>query len=54
MSLDAVAKVGSPGGVGLGTLVGAVTPSILVDPDVLCNTITKGAAVAYVIYVLAF
>lgn len=54
MSLDAVAKVGSPAGVGMGTLVGAVTPSILVDPDVNCDTITKGAAVAYVLYVEAF
>jgi hypothetical protein len=53
-SLDAVAKVGSPAGVAMGTLVGAVTPSILVDPDVNCDTITKGSAVAYVSYILAF
>lgn len=54
MSLDAIAKVGSPAGVGMGTLVGAVTPSVLVDPDVDCDTLTKGAAVAYVLYTLAF
>lgn len=53
-ALDAVAKVGSPHGVGMGTLVGAITPSILVVPDVNGNTLTKGAAVAYVLYVLAF
>jgi len=54
VSLDAVASVGSPAGIGMGTLVGAVTPSVLVDPDVDCDEITKGAAVAYVIYTLAF
>jgi hypothetical protein len=53
-SLDAVAKVGSPAGAGLGTLVGAVTPSLFVNPTVNCDTITKGGAVAYLIYVLAF
>jgi hypothetical protein len=52
LSLNAVAEVGSPAGVAVGALVGAVTPSILVAPDVDCDTITKGAAVAYVIYAL--
>jgi hypothetical protein len=52
--LDAVAKVGSPAGVGMGTLVGAITPSVLVVPDVNGNTLTKGSAVAYVVYTLAF
>lgn len=46
-------KLGTAGAL-LGGLVGAVRPSILVDPDVNCDTITKGAAVAYVIYTLAF
>lgn len=54
MSLDAIAKVGSPGGVAIGTLVGAVTPSVRVMPDVNGNTLTKGAAVAYVAYVEIF
>lgn len=50
---DTVCKLGTAGVLN-GGLVGAVTPSILVDPDVNCNTITKGAAVAYVAYILAF
>lgn len=53
-SLDAVAKVGSPAGDGMGTLVGAITPSVLVVPSVNGNTLTKGSAVAYVAYTLAF
>jgi hypothetical protein len=53
-SCDAVAKIGSPGVLLGGLCVGTVTPSILVDPDVNCDTITKGTAVAYVTYILAF
>jgi hypothetical protein len=54
MSLDAIAKVGAISGAAMGTLVGAITPSVNVKPDVNGDTLTKGAAVAYVIYVLAF
>ena len=54
LSLDAVAIVGSPAGVGMGTLVGAITPSVNVKPSVNGNTLTKGTAVAYLLYVLAF
>jgi hypothetical protein len=50
---DTVCKLGTAGVLN-GGLVGAVTPSILVDPDVACNTITKGTAVAYVTYILAY
>ena len=50
---DTVTKLGTAGVLN-GGLVGAVTPSILVDPDVNCDTITKGAAVAYISYILAF
>lgn len=53
VALDAVAKVGATGAK-TGALVGAITPTILVDPTVNCDTITKGAAVAYVAYILAF
>jgi hypothetical protein len=54
MSLDAIAKVGAVSGQAMGTLVGAVTPSINVLPSVNGNTLTKGTAVAYVLYTLAF
>jgi len=53
-SLDAVAKVSTPTGVQPVGLVGAVTPSVRIDSSVNLNTITKGALVAYVLYVEAF
>lgn len=53
-SLDAVAKVSVPRGVALPGLVGAITPSIIIDSSVNLNTLTKGAAVFYVLYALAF
>lgn len=53
-SLDAVAKVSVPRGVAIPGLVGAITPSIIIDSSVNLNTLTKGAAVFYVAYVLAF
>jgi hypothetical protein len=49
---DTVCKLGTAGALN-GGLVGAVLPSILVDPDVNCNTITKGTAVAYISYIVA-
>jgi len=50
---DTVCKIGTAGVLN-GGLVGAVTPTILVTPTVNCNTITKGTAVAYITYVLAY
>jgi len=50
---DTINKLGTAGVLN-GGLVGAVTPSILVDPSVNCDTITKGTAVAYVTYILAY
>lgn len=54
MALDAIAKVCGAVGDKMGGLVGAVTPLINVIPDVNGNTLTKGTAVAYVLYQLAF
>jgi hypothetical protein len=51
---DTVCKIGTPGVLLGGLNVGTVTPSILVDPDVACNTITKGSATAYLTYILAY
>lgn len=53
-SLDAIAKVSTPAGVQPVGLVGAITPSIRVDSSVNLNTLTKGAAVFYLQYALAF
>lgn len=53
-SLNAVAKVCTPAGVSPTGLVGAITPSVIVDGSVNLDTLTKGAAVFYVAYVLAF
>ncbi len=53
-SLNAVAKVCTPNGVTPSGLVGAITPSIIVDSSVNLNTLTKGAATFYVLYALAF
>lgn len=53
-SLNAVAKVSTPAGVSPTGLVGAITPSIIVDSSVNLDTLTKGSAVAYVLYALAF
>lgn len=53
-SLDAVAKSSGVSGALIGGLVGAITPSIRVLPDVNGNTLTKGAAVAYLAYIEAF
>lgn len=41
-------------GVSMGLLVGAITPVITVVPSVNGNTLTKGAAVAYVSYFRAY
>jgi len=49
-SLNAVAKVASPVGVLPPNMEGGQTPSVLVHSDVNCDTITKGAMVAYVKY----
>jgi hypothetical protein len=49
-SLSAAGSVGSPAGVGMGTLVGAITPSVLVVPDVNGNTLTMGDAEAIIVY----
>lgn len=53
-SLDAVAKVSVPRGVAIPGLVGAITPSVIIDSSVNLNTLTKGAATFYVAYVAAF
>jgi hypothetical protein len=53
-SLNAVAKVGVPAGAALGALCGAITPSIIFDGSVNLDTLTKGAAVFYVSYVVMF
>lgn len=53
-SLNAIAKVGTPCGTDLGALVGEITPSVIVMADVNLDTLTKGAAVFYVLYTLAF
>ncbi len=53
-SLNAVAKVYGPAGVAPVGLVGAVTPSVIIDSSVNLNTLTKGAATFYLIYGLAF
>lgn len=53
-SLDAVGKVSVPRGVAIPGLVGAITPSVIVDSSVNLNTLTKGAAVFYVAYLIAF
>ena len=50
-SLDAIAKVGSVIGAAPCGFQGGETPSVLVTFDVNCDTITKGAAVAYLAYV---
>lgn len=52
-SLNAVAKVSTPSGTGA-SLVGAVTPSVIIDADVDVDTLTKGAAVFYVVYTEPF
>lgn len=53
-SLDAVAKVSVPRGVAIPGLVGGITPSVIVDGSVNLDTLTKGAAVFYVAYLIAF
>lgn len=50
-SLNAVAKVSDPTGTAMGGLVGAITPCVVVAADVNVDTLTKGAATAYVAYV---
>lgn len=49
-SLNAVAKVASPLGVVPIGFSGGSLPSVMIHSDVNCDTITKGAAVAYVPY----
>lgn len=51
-SLNAVAKVCTPAGVTPVGLFGAITPGVRVDGDVNLDTLTKGAAVAYVAYIV--
>lgn len=50
-SLDTVAVSGGVSGAGVGTVVANITPSVNVLPSVNGDTLTKGAAVAYLAYV---